>query len=48
MVQQYDMTQMTTAPKHTAEVAEPVNLGVASDIPLKKDGTPDKRYKQGE
>lgn len=48
IVQQYDMTQMASVPKHTAEIAEPVNLGVASDTPLKKDGTPDKRYKQGE
>ena len=48
LVSQYDMSQMSGAPKHAAEVNQPVNLGVKEDVPLKKDGTPDKRYKNDE
>jgi len=39
---------ISNPPKHSADIKAPVNLGVNTDeeeIPLKKDGTPDKRYK---
>tara|TARA_R100000234_G_scaffold107712_1_gene78899 strand:+ start:81 stop:704 length:624 start_codon:yes stop_codon:yes gene_type:complete len=36
-------------PTHEAENQSPVNLGITGDIPLTKDGKPDKRYlKKGE
>ena len=38
-------------PKHTAEIKQPINLGLGiaeEDVPLKKDGTPDKRFSKKE
>lgn len=33
------------APDHAASIAQPLNLGATRTLPLKKDGTPDLRYK---
>ena len=36
-------------PSHQAKPKQPLSLGVEEEVPLKKDGTPDKRYtKKGE
>ena len=35
-------------PTHEAHVQQPLTLGVEDDVPLKKDGTPDKRYQKKE
>ena len=47
LVQQQENKLITNPPKHSAEIKTPVNLGIKQDddTPLKKDGTPDKRYK---
>ena len=31
-------------PTHEAKVQQPLTLGIDEEVPLKKDGTPDKRY----
>ena len=33
-------------PTHEAKILQPLTLGVEENIPLKKDGTPDKRYEK--
>ena len=48
LVKQYENKLITNPPAHQAEVKQPINLGIKEenkDVPLKKDGTPDKRYK---
>ena len=48
LVQQQENKLITNPPKHSAEIKTPVNLGIKQDeeVPLKKDGTPDKRFKK--
>ncbi len=36
----------SSIPTHEAKVVQPLTLGVENDIPLKKDGTPDKRFEK--
>tara|TARA_R110000751_G_scaffold82534_2_gene166057 strand:- start:5421 stop:5981 length:561 start_codon:yes stop_codon:yes gene_type:complete len=38
----------TNPPKHAVKIDTPINLGLSDDTPSKKDGTPDKRFKQDE
>ena len=47
IVEQQENKLISNPPKHSAEIKTPVNLGIKQDeeVPLKKDGTPDKRYK---
>ena len=46
LVQQQENLLSTNPPKHSAGIDAPVNLGVKEDdVPLTKDGAPDKRYK---
>ena len=35
-------------PTHDAQIQQPLTLGVEEEIPLKKDGTPDKRFEKKE
>jgi len=45
LIQQQENLLTTNPPKHNAPIQTPVNLGVKDEeVPLKKDGTPDKRY----
>ena len=35
-------------PTHEAKIRQPLTLGIDEEVPLKKDGTPDKRYQKKE
>lgn len=48
LVQQQENMLTTNPPKHEANIDTPINLGLSDDTPVKKDGTPDNRFKKDE
>ena len=45
LVQQQENMLTKNPPNHSANLKNPVNLGIKEEIPLTKDGKPDKRFK---
>lgn len=46
LVQQQENMLTKNPPSHSANLKNPVNLGIKEEVPLTKDGKPDKRFKK--